>query len=366
MPKVFIPKLIAEQMKYRLPSENDLDEAQNFLQDLMSPVGEEKKPLNMDKFFTWVIGSKFLKRTYDGEYAPFNKAGLKLYDRERTKGRGYKEVRKQLRDSVLFATMIRCFDQYRQAYWFDADFAKELAETNAVRIPVSILMQAPFRCFYLDVENLELFPFAVGIYGYIGWDEQTHLPNLAVFRVFEPKEEDQQVPIQTGYYSGTDMVKMNLLRIEGEEAYLRFEKQPEDENECAFFFLLQTILYLVSSKPDIVEHRSAKRQAKAVGRASNKNTTEAITVSEIGIRYGKAIRKRRQMEISGHPADAAVSDGAGRQAARKPMASHVRSAHWHHYWTGKGRTTLSVKWIPPTFVSAHGKELPITIHKITD
>ena len=168
------------------------------------------------------------------------------------------------------------------------------------------------------------------------------------------------------YYSGTDMVKMNLLRIEGEEAYLRFEKQPEDENECAFFFLLQTILYLVSSKPDIVEHRPAKRQAKAVGRASNKNTTEAITVSEIGIRYGKAIRKRRQMEISGHPADAAVSDGAGRQAARKPMASHVRSAHWHHYWTGKGRTTLSVKWIPPTFVSAHGKELPITIHKITD
>ena len=37
MPKVFIPKLIAEQMKYRLPSEDDLDEAQNFLQDLMSP-----------------------------------------------------------------------------------------------------------------------------------------------------------------------------------------------------------------------------------------------------------------------------------------------------------------------------------------
>lgn len=37
MSKVFIPKLIAEQMKYRLPSEDDLDEAQNFLQDLMSP-----------------------------------------------------------------------------------------------------------------------------------------------------------------------------------------------------------------------------------------------------------------------------------------------------------------------------------------
>lgn len=29
---------------------------------------------------------------------------------------------------------------------------------------------------------------------------------------------------------------------------------------------------------------------------------------------------------------------------------HVRRAHWHHYWVGKGRTTLEVRWIEPVLV----------------
>lgn len=42
-----------------------------------------------------------------------------------------------------------------------------------------------------------------------------------------------------------------------------------------------------------------------------------------------------------------------------------RSAHWQHYWTGKGRTICEVKWIEPTFVGLNAKESKnITIHTI--
>lgn len=356
MAKTFIPKLIAEQMKYKLPSEENLDEAQQFLQNLMLPPGKESKPLNLDEFFTWVIGSTFLKKAYDGPYAPFNRSALLLCDRERKKGTSYKELRHSLRDSAAFATMIKCFDRHRQAYSFDADFAKELTETTAVHIPVSILMHAPFRCFYLDVENLDFFSSALGFYAYIGWDEKTRLPNLAIFRVFDPENASGQVPIKSGYYSGTDMMKQNLLYLEEEEAYLRFEKQPEDEQEFAFFFLLQTVLYLASREPDITKRPARKR----TGEAKRPVSVKDINCSEIGIRYGQVIRKQKRRSIAAVPSTGETS------APRKPITSHVRSAHWHHYWTGKGRTTLIVKWIPPTFVSAHGKELPITIHKIKD
>ena len=44
------------------------------------------------------------------------------------------------------------------------------------------------------------------------------------------------------------------------------------------------------------------------------------------------------------------------------MSCQMRSLA--HYWTGKGRTILTVKWIPPVFVCGE-KELPIKIHKIS-
>lgn len=30
----------------------------------------------------------------------------------------------------------------------------------------------------------------------------------------------------------------------------------------------------------------------------------------------------------------------------------MRRAHWHHYWVGKGRTELILKWIEPVFVGS--------------
>ena len=77
----------------------------------------------------------------------------------------------------------------------------------------------------------------------------------------------------------------------------------------------------------------------------------------MGVRYGTVIRKGKKQAKTRY----IQAEPTGR---RRTMKSHVRSAHWHHYWTGKGRTNLTVKWIPPVFVSGHGDELPVTIHPV--
>ena len=46
------------------------------------------------------------------------------------------------------------------------------------------------------------------------------------------------------------------------------------------------------------------------------------------------------------------------------VRAHVRRAHWHHYWTGKGRTELVLRWIAPTLVGSGEK--PATIHRVSD
>ena len=81
-------------------------------------------------------------------------------------------------------------------------------------------------------------------------------------------------------------------------------------------------------------------------------------LTDVGIRYGVAIRKAKQQDVKIRKVTRTTATN------RKPMVSHVRKAHWHTYWIGKNRTERVLRWIPPTFVSSHGKELPITIHDV--
>ena len=43
---------------------------------------------------------------------------------------------------------------------------------------------------------------------------------------------------------------------------------------------------------------------------------------------------------------------------------HVRRAHWHHYWTGPGRTVLEVRWLEPVFVMGTEEEIDTVIHEV--
>lgn len=44
------------------------------------------------------------------------------------------------------------------------------------------------------------------------------------------------------------------------------------------------------------------------------------------------------------------------------MRPHTRKAHWHHYWVGKGRKELVLRWIAPTVVGTG--ECVATIHRV--
>lgn len=47
---------------------------------------------------------------------------------------------------------------------------------------------------------------------------------------------------------------------------------------------------------------------------------------------------------------------------RHAMRPHTRKAHWHHYWVGKGRKELVLRWIAPTVVGTG--ERVATIHRV--
>jgi hypothetical protein len=98
---------------------------------------------------------------------------------------------------------------------------------------------------------------------------------------------------------------------------------------------LPLALYVSSSEPDV--DPSAPKRPGGHGWAA-----KLVTVSEVGARVGAVLRMTH-------------GSSAGSSAASAPhgrVTPHVRRAHWHSYWTGRGRSERIVKWVPPTLVNA--------------
>ena len=118
-----------------------------------------------------------------------------------------------------------------------------------------------------------------------------------------------------------------------------------DEYRQTFSSMLQLLLYICSDEPDMpeIEHPQRRRRLSGGVRAP-----EAPRVWDVGVRISAAIRR-----FSGHlkadPASIENDVTAGSHASPRP---HVRSAHWHTYWTGPRDAVFPLRkpvmrWIPP-------------------
>lgn len=98
--------------------------------------------------------------------------------------------------------------------------------------------------------------------------------------------------------------------------------------------ILSMLLYLCSTDPDLARIRLPLPHRRAKGQSVE------VEVLEAGFRIGAALRAAR----------AARSGGAEHEQGRG-VAPHIRSAHFHSYWTGPRsdpeRRQLELRWLPP-------------------
>ena len=114
-----------------------------------------------------------------------------------------------------------------------------------------------------------------------------------------------------------------------------------------------TAYYLVSLNPDIrqIKTPKSKRPTKQNGTRLN------FRKWEVGFREGASIERMMKQDES-EPTGKTIH----RTHRNRP---HVRRAHWHHYWTGKGRTELTVRWLAPMVINENvesGTIIP-TVHQ---
>ncbi len=137
-----------------------------------------------------------------------------------------------------------------------------------------------------------------------------------------------------------------------------------EEYKTAFSAMLQLILYLCSEEPDMpeIEHPKNRKRLSGAVRAP-----EEPRIWDVGVRISNAIRNYNQCET--RQSDVKENKTASTTHHARPRP-HVRSAHWHTYWTGPRKATFPerkpvVRWIPPIPIGVEWKkEMPTNIHII--
>ena len=128
-----------------------------------------------------------------------------------------------------------------------------------------------------------------------------------------------------------------------------------DEYRQTFSSMLQLLLYLCSEEPDMPEIEHPQKHRRFSGGV---RTPEAPRVWNVGVRVSAAIKR-----YNGKTAVVNQESGTvlGCHASPRP---HVRSAHWHTYWTGPRDAVFPLRkpvmrWIPPLPIGMDWKrELP--------
>ena len=234
----------------------------------------------------------------------------------------------------------------KQIYDFDDDCLEFLMKnTDVKKIPYQIL-----------ANNLPMNSFAI--------NNKFECGNLKISQTIIAKVPDMNGNYELGIlFIGNepeyDYVNMFLpLKVDDAKGY---EQGIEDRirNEIheyteevveAIYKIVPCIVYLCAQNKEL----RPLRERNGLERNREKHRVNVgLKCEDVGFRLGSVIKQNKIRYASSN------SGFTGTGSSKRP---HIRSGHFHHYWTGEGRTELTVKFVESTFV--HGNVDKAVVHKV--
>lgn len=247
---------------------------------------------------------------------------------------------------------ILLWGETKQIYSIDDDFIEALMQTENIKIPVDIENIIPYKNICINLDHNTVFPDIDCIF----------------ISVFKPNDE---IGLQSKCNIGITLHYLNhnfssyILKLSEvkDGFYVKKLIANQTNNQKDILFVTQFLLYLCAANKDVQENDVTKKTYKP-----NKNKNLKIKFSDIkqwdvGYRIGNTIRLNSKVKNDSlHANTENQVDVTDKTIIKHSMSPHVRRAHWHHYWVGKGRTELVLKWIGISFVG--GKDVVPTLHRV--
>jgi len=237
--------------------------------------------------------------------------------------------------------------RYSQGYYdFDPWLYAELAKTEMTdELPVDVLYRLPEWCVYIKTPFAAWFNNVLfGFFASLEYDVKTQKPEL---RLLLDTDVDGLISlplhIEKGNvkdaiqgmidYSAGNFKALKLINNKTWEAH-------RDEIAQYLSPILSAILYLCSNEPELDSGREKGKSGYAKPKSTKGGKkffpAEKPVVFKVGTVIGEKLREYEEKIDN--------SEFAGK---KRP---HLRRAHYHGFWTEKGRSKFVYKWIAPVFV----------------
>lgn len=225
-------------------------------------------------------------------------------------------------------------------YRFDPSLASALIATPLEgRIPVELLYRLPEWCVYIEApaEWPGEFP---GFFAHLEYDANTGRSEL---RLLFADDEATAIPLHMQGETIQEMVDGYLAESQRQSEILG-QAVPVPEGAAAMLVehlrladCLNLILYLCNSE---AEYSGSERPRNPVPVKTRRGPqlfpSEKVRIWELGESIGEQLRRAESGQREGE--------------ARSAPSPHLRRAHWHSYWVGKGRSEIRVRWLHPIMV----------------
>lgn len=349
-------------------------------QQLIESGCRNLEDMQADDFIHFLLSDDFFRPDYKGKYSDINVLfaanANSLFSHlhmtpEDFAGKGY-DVKTEWKDMYLAPCLMERWSKNKQVYKPDPDFADALLTTEKLQLVKYQLEHLPCSDFYIDLEDCLQFEPVIGIFVHV--DTAPEEARVSMYLITKQM-------VYFSFYGGgkydtdgiidiclDDMPLDKEFDVFMPSAYTKggpCSIEYKLSRSCATIFALQMLCYVSSSKPEITENPVTKKSYRKT--ETIKNRFSEVRQWDVGITYGKTIRRSLQKAADTIPETeddhknkllTAMNEGK----KRKSPCMHYRSAHWQHYWTGKGRSVCEVRWIAGTFVGDEAQN--VVIHKV--
>ena len=250
---------------------------------------------------------------------------------------------------------------YKKIYELHPAFVDYLMDTEDSPITTEIIDKLPFKSYYVYFGPRECKDREV-----IGMDSVYGM----YFRVqVNGKDIRIGIVLQGNNENGKPSALPSVLRFEDGDNFEVIANSSDgyvmgdlanDVVSAAwrpyFRIALNTCQYLCASNAEIHDVKTKKGDRPVVS-VNGKSRPVAVQRSEVGFRLGTKFEKLYKKAEAG---EQRYDSKGGR-----PVRPHVRRAHWHHYWTGPGRTVLELRWLEPVFVMGDSEKIDVVVHEVS-
>ena len=272
------------------------------------------------------------------------------------------EVQHELVRRMMFMQSYDCWTRSKVICTFQDSFLNVLGETNDTVFYPELLQRLPWNDFCIEVKGTQ-----DRFKGYFVSIENSSKESKELEMTITLYQSVEKEGFLISYCSFFKIPKNKSLR----SFITENAKQKDNDTICHVVAemtkAVSAIYYLAAENAEIKPVRSGSSNTFR----TKENKTLKAKSYNVGFRIGASIEQMYRQEKEDESNSAAGASSMHPIAANlisTGKCTHIRRAHWHHFWTGKKDGTeerkLVVRWLAPTIVNGEPDEMDIVSHRV--